>query len=179
MSRSLRRLFVLVAASALLAGCSSTAEKIGNCPAVTSLVETAVATVFRPNTPADPSNMLYTVEVTGTHASCDADKQANTSDTSLEIDFAATRAPNGSATHYKVPYFVAVTQADRILAKKIYTVEFDFAPGATTATFSDTVQSAEVTVGRDKKTFDYNIIVGLQLTKAQLDYNRTTNRYTP
>jgi hypothetical protein len=161
----------------LLAGC--TTDKAGNCPAVTSLVETAVATVFRQEGVADPSNILYTVEITGMTSSCDVDKLADNANTNIDISFRATRAPDGAAAHYKVPYFVAITQSDRIVAKKIYTVEFDFAPGAATASFTDSIGSAQIEVAKDKKTFDYNILVGLQLTRAQLAYNRATGRYQP
>ena len=39
--------------------------------------------------------------------------------------------------------------------------------------------SIHLTVGRDKKPADYGILVGFQLTKAQLDYNRRAGRYAP
>jgi hypothetical protein len=36
-----------------------------------------------------------------------------------------------------------------------------------------------VNAGKDKKTFDYVILAGLQLTKDQLDYNRASGRLNP
>ncbi len=178
MSKSVSRLLILAAAAALVSGCSSN-DKAGNCPAVSTLVETSMGTVFRPGAVADPSNVAYTVEISHVHSSCDVDKQVENANTALEIDFRATRAPNGASAHYEVPYFVVIAQADRILAKKIYKVGFDFAPGQGTALFTDSVDSAAVSAARDKKTYDYNILVGLQLTRAQLNYNRATGRYAP
>jgi hypothetical protein len=161
----------------VLAGCSS--EKANNCPGVSAVVETSIATVFRDNKSTDPTNILYTVEITDVHGACDVDKTAVNSSTDVTVNFRAMRAPNGTAVSYKVPYFVAVSQADRILAKKVYVAEFDFAPGQTTARFSDTVQSADVQAAKDKKTYDYLILVGLQLNKEQLDYNRASGRLNP
>jgi hypothetical protein len=142
-------------------------------------VETSIGTIFKPNTPFDPANMLYTVEIMEVHGTCDVDKTAVNSSTDITVSFRATRAPSGAAASYKVPYFVSISESDRILAKKVYTTEFRFEPGQTTTTFSDTVQSADVTAGKDKKTFDYLVLVGLQLTKEQLDYNRASGRLTP
>jgi hypothetical protein len=177
MSHSIRRLLILAASAALLAGCSS--EKIDYCPGVSSLIQTSIATIFRPDTTADPSNVLYTVEIMSVQPTCDADKTGDTANTSLDVKFRATRTPNGAPAHYKVPYFVAVTREAHIVAKKVFTVEFDFAPGQSTVLFHDAIGSAAVTAGRDKKSFDYNVLVGLQLTRDQLDYNRASGHYAP
>ncbi len=177
MSKTLRRLMLVASLLPVLAGCAS--DKANNCPGVSSIVETSVGTIFKPNAPMDPANMLYTIEITEVHGSCNVDKTAVNSSTDVDITFRATRGPNGGGANYKVPYFVSISQADRILAKKVYSIDFAFAPGETTTTFSDTVQSADVTAGKEKKTFDYLILVGLQLTKEQLDYNRASGRLTP
>jgi hypothetical protein len=177
MFKTLRPVMLAALLLPVLAACSS--DKANNCPGVSSVVETSIATVFKVGAPVDPANMLYTVEITDVHGTCDVDKPAVNSSSDVTVNFRATRPPNGVATSYKMPYFVAVSQADRILAKKTYMVNFDFAPGQTVATFSDTVQSADVSAAKDKKTFDYLILVGLQLTKEQLDYNRASGRLNP
>ncbi len=177
MSKISRHLLLLAPAIALLAGCSSARER--DCPAVSTIVDTSIGTVFKPGAAADPSNELYTVEITGVQSSCDVDKSAVSSDTSLNVSFRATRAPNGGQARYKIPYFVAISQGDRILAKKEFAVDFGFEPGQTAVTFTDSVDSTTVTAGKDKKTFDYAILVGIQLTKAQLQYNRASSRLVP
>jgi hypothetical protein len=177
MSRTFRTVMFAALLLPVLAGCSS--DKANNCPGVSAIVDTSIGTNFKPNTPIDPANILYTVEITEVHGSCDVDKTAVNSSTDVSVSFRATRPPNGTSASYKVPYFVAVSQSDRILAKKVYTTEFQFAPGQTTATFSDTVQSADVSAGKEKKTYDYLILVGLQLTKDQIDYNRASGRLMP
>lgn len=177
MSKTLRRLMLVASILPVLAGCAS--DKANNCPGVSSIIETSIGTIFQPGKPVDPSNMLYTVEITSVHGTCDVDKPALNSSSDVDVEFRATRGPNGGGANYKVPYFVAISQEDRILAKKVYAIDFAFAPGQTTATFSDTVKSADVQAGKEKKTFDYLILVGLQLTKEQLDYNRASGRLNP
>jgi hypothetical protein len=177
MSKLLRNFVVVVSAAFLLAGCATDKEK--NCPAASIIVDTSIATVFKTNASTDPANVLFTIELTDVRAHCDVDKLALNSDSSVEIHFRATRAPNGGVVEYKFPYFVAVSQADRLLAKKIYTANFSFAPGQTSATFTGSAEAIDVSAGKDKKTFDYVILVGLQLTKEQLEYNRASGRLNP
>jgi hypothetical protein len=106
------------------------------------------------------------------------DKKETTSDANVQVSFRATRAPSGDEVHYKMPYFVAITEgSERVMAKHAYSIEIDFAPGQTTAEVSDTVGSAHLDVAKDKHPYDYQILVGLQLTKAELDYNRQGSHY--
>ena len=177
MSKHFRALLFVVSAAFLASGCSDDKEK--NCPAASAIVDTAIATVFKTGTSPDPANILYTVEVTGVTGHCDVDKQALNSISSVEISFRAIRAPSGAAADYKVPYFIAVSQEDRLLAKKIYVADFSFAPGQTTTTFTQSAESIDVSAAKDKKTYDYNVLVGLQLTKEQLDFNRASGRLNP
>jgi len=177
MSKIFRTLLVVLPALVLASGCASDKEK--NCPAASAIVDTAIATVFKNSASTDPTNILYTVEVTGVRSHCDVDKQAVNSISSVDISFRATRAPNGAAAEYKVPYFIVVSQEERLLAKRIYMADFSFEPGQTTATFTQSAESIDVSAGKEKKTYDYNILVGLQLTKEQLDYNRASGRLDP
>lgn len=160
-----------------LAACSS--DRTGDCPTITGVTDASVATMFRPGTTPDSSNILYTVELTSVKGDCDLDKQERTSDANLELNFRVTRAPSGAEAHYTVPYFVAVTEGRRILAKRNYTISVDFAPGQTVATANDRVGSAHLDVAKDKHPYDYQVLAGLQLSRAQLDYNRRTGHYGP
>lgn len=154
-----------------LAACQS--DKTGECPTMTALVPASEESVFVPGSTADPSNLLYKVEILGVDGSCDLDKKSTSADVSLDIRFRATRAPSGSSAGYTVPYFVAVTEGtDRVIAKRKFTVEFSFAPGQSSVDFADTVASTKVTASGEKKTYDYQVLAGLQLTKEQLEYNQ-------
>jgi hypothetical protein len=178
MKAALQRLpLAVLAAACLLSGCADKSKQ-ANCPGMVALAEAARESVFREGTSPDPSNVLYTVQVVGVKGTCDIDKKAHTADASIDIHFRATRAPTGASAQYSVPYFVAVTQADRIINKKAFQAQFAFVPGEAVADFTDTVGSTEIDPEKGKHPYDYQILVGLPLTKAQLDYNRTIGRFT-
>jgi hypothetical protein len=146
---------------------------------MTGVTDASVRTVFRPAATQDPANLLYTAEITRVVGGCDFDKKTRVTDAQLIVDFRATRAANGAAAQYTVPYFVAVTQGARILARHPYAVTLSFQPGQTIATATETIGSTHINPSKDRQPYDYQILVGLQLSRAELDYNRRTAHYQP
>jgi hypothetical protein len=166
-------------AALLLSGCVSDTEK-GLCPTAAVLVPTSAMTVFRQNAPADPSGELYTVWMTNVKSSCDFDKDDKTTDSKLRIIISAKRAPTGQEASYRVPYFVTVTHGgDRIMTKKMYLADVTFPAGETAVSFEQGVDSVAIKPTRGAKIGEYQILVGLQLTQAQLDYNTKNNHFAP
>jgi hypothetical protein len=150
------------------------------CPDAAVLAPTSALTVFRENGPADPSGELYTVWMTNVDSGCDYNKDNKSTDSHLVIHFSAKRAPSGEAANYRVPYFITVTHGgDRILTKKLFLADVAFAPGAATASFDQKVGSTVIQLGRGAKVGEYQIIAGLQLTQAQLDYNIKNYHFAP
>ena len=72
-----------------------------------------------------------------------------------------------------------ITPEEAAVLRQNYKVEFQLDPGHASTTFTDNVASVVVNFGKDKWPWDYQLLVGLQLSKAQLDYNRTVGPYTP
>ena len=166
-------------AALLLSGCVSDTEK-GLCPTAAVLAPTSAMTVFRQNAPADPSGELYTVWMTNVKFSCDFDKDSRSTDTKLRIQFSAKRAPTGEAANYRVPYFVTVTHGgDRIMTKKMYLADVSFPAGESSISFEQEVDSVVIKPTRGAKIGEYQILSGLQLTQAQLDYNTKNYKYAP
>jgi hypothetical protein len=160
-----------------LAACSSDSQ-VEQCPSVSLLADTSSLTALQENPPAQPS-VAYTVQMVKAKRDCDLPKHSRRATASVDIDFRATRAQAGAAASYTVPYFVAITSEGKILAKQLFQVQFAFEPGQATASFTDSVNSLSLTIGRDKHATDYGVLIGFQLTKAQLDYNRRAGRYAP
>ena len=149
------------------------------CPDAVILANTASLPAFDPAKGADPSNILYTVAMTNVTTRCDYSKRQFTSDANLKIFFHANRSPGGEAVRYRVPYYVAVTSNGEIQDKQIHWLEFDFPKGVTGVTGEAAVDSVVVKVGKTNKPYEYHLIAGFQLTKAQVDYNKTMGRYEP
>lgn len=179
---SLRRAATLrltLLSALLLTGCTTDMDK-GLCPSANVLTPTSVLTVFRANAPTDPSGELYTVWMNNVKSGCDFDKDTLVTDSNMRIHFKATRASSGEAGTYKVPYFVAVThKGSRVMTKKMFIANVAFGPGETATEFEDEVGPTVIKIARGNKVGEYEILIGFQLTQAQLDYNTKNHHYAP
>jgi hypothetical protein len=175
----MRIVTLAILSALLLSGCSSDAQK-GLCPSAAVLAPTSALTVFRENAPADPSGVLYTAWMMNVKSACDFDKNDRSTVSRVHLQFAAERAPNSAAATYRVPYFVSVTHGgNRIMTKKLYLAEVSFAAGEANVSFEQTVDSIDIKPERGAKIGEYQILVGLQLTSAQLEYNTKNHNYAP
>jgi len=175
----MRIVMFAILSALLLGGCSSDTKK-GLCPSAAVLAPTSALTVFRQNAPADPSGIQYTAWMTNVKSGCDFDKDDKSTTSRIHLMFSATRPPTSEAASYRVPYFVTVTHGgDRIMTKKLYLADVAFSAGQTDVSFQQSVDSIEIKPERGAKVGEYQILVGLQLTQAQLDYNIKNHHYAP
>jgi hypothetical protein len=143
-----------------------------------AVLDASSLTVFRQGTTPDPTNVLYNVRIVDVSGKCAFNKKKRSADTDLTVTFRATRAPSGDAVQYSAPYFVGITEGtDRILARQAYAVPFEFAPGQSTVTFTDEIKSASLSAKYGSLPYDYQVLVGLQVSKEQLEYNRNKGNY--
>lgn len=163
----------------LLTGCQSAKIK-ALCPVASILADTSRLTMFKAGMQGDPAGEQYQLRVVEVKTSCDVDIDEGTSDSDIDITFRATRAPSGDAGHFTAPFYVAsVLNGTTILNKTILGTVFDFAPGEASVTFTENVPSTQIKYDNGKKPYEYGILVGLQLTREQLDYAKTHGRYAP
>jgi hypothetical protein len=166
----------IAAAFALLAGCVG--QKTDNCPTLAAMLDASSLTVFRQGTTPDPANVLYTVRIVDVTGSCSFNKKKRSADSDVTVTFRATRAPTGDAVQYTVPYFMGITEGtDRVLTREAFSVPFEFAPGEASVTFTDNIKDADVVAKYGSLPYDYQVLVGLQITKEQLEYNRNKGNY--
>ncbi len=176
----MRRSFpYIVAAGLVVVGLSGCGHAVKPCPGAAALADAASLTAFPDGAAPDPSHALYTAQITDVTTDCDLDKKFRSADSSLAITFRVSLAPTGVPLHGTIPYFVLVNGDGGILTRRNFKIEFQLDPGQATTTFKDNVASIVIDNGKDKQPWDYQLLVGLQLTKAQLDYNRTVGPYTP
>ena len=171
------RAFAVAALAVAVSSCASD-KKVDYCPGIASVLDATIATQFKPGTASDPANVVYTVQIADVKGKCKFDKQGKTSESDLTITFQATRAAPGDAAQYTVPYWVAVTEGTRVIARQARNVAISFEAGATTATVEEDVDSISLVTDGEKKPYEYQTLVGLQLTKAQLDYNRSVGLFS-
>lgn len=180
-------LAALTAAAVLLSGCDTwrsavnyiRADSAAVCPDVSILANTSVIPAFDPALGADPSNVVYTARMRDLKSRCDFSKRDNQIDASVRVFFQVTRPPGGEEAHYKVPYYIAVTSGGQIVDKQVHWLEFEFPKATADMRVEDLVDSVVIPVARDKKSFEYHLLLGFQLTQAQLDYNKKMGQYLP
>lgn len=169
----------MVVAATLLFGCGLQAAKIKMCPVASILADTAVYPGFRAGAEGDPAGETFEARLVDVTTDCDFDADKQRSDSSVELSFHATRTPTGEAVTYSVPYYLAVTYAGQILTKRTFDVKFSFRPGESATDFTADVDSILTQVDAGKLPYDYQILVGLQLSDSQMNYIKLMGRYTP
>lgn len=170
-----------------LSGCSTwhsitsyiSSDNANVCPDAAILANTAILPAFDPAKGADPSGVAYNVTVTDVRTRCDYRKTKNDFDANVQVKFKATRPPGGEEAHYRVPYFVAVTTGGDIIDKQIHWLEFEFDKTQSVATAEQFVDDIHVDVAKQKHSYEYHLLVGFQLTQAQIDYNKKMGQYLP
>lgn len=164
----------LLASALALSSCGSSTPKGFICPAASALIDTASMTVLSPG----GTEPAYHVDLRRVVSNCDFDPDSNQVIARLAIDFTATRPAGGGEVQYSVPYFIGVSvDGTTIVDKKPYAVQIAFGAGQVTTLLSQRVESFVIVPAPEKKPTDYQMLVGLQLTKDQLDYNRRVGRY--
>ncbi len=173
-----RHALLLAAAAALaLTGCNQ--NVIQQCPSAAVLSDTAVLTVMRPGAPADLSGEAYTATMGSVTNSCSFSRTAGAATSSNDFTIRVTRAPSPDGLRVTLPYFIALTQGERILNKKNLTITLEFAPGASSITQEITPEDTVVPLEIGHPPTDYQLLFGFQLTDAQRAYAQTRTRFIP
>jgi hypothetical protein len=170
------RLCAALAATALLAGCSDgpdlfgeTVENPGICPDVSVLAD--AAEVFEMGGPAAPENVTVHGVIGDFQGGCDYSE--NAVEVSLSLVVGGERGPALSGDSATTDYFVAVVDPDgQILNKRIFDVTFDFSEGARTASEQQLYQRIPLPNGPFSGP-NYQVLLGFQLSEAELAYNRS------
>jgi len=160
----------------LLSACSSDDERLRVCPRVGVLYDASRLTLFGLSGAELDENVAYNAEIQNASIRCKHDGDEVTSE--VEFDLEIVAGPMATSGKQTFRYFVAVTELNRrVLDKKYYTYDADF---------DDDDNRLRVTRKADKIRFSfarlgrpdlYEILVGWDLTAAQLDYNRSHSAF--
>jgi hypothetical protein len=178
MSRLFRPALVVLGACLLMSGCNG--ARIVPCPGTAILADAAVRPVLKAGAVgADPSALLYRVEIIGISQSCSLNTRLGESNSDIRLSFRATRPPSGEAVRYAIPYFVAVNQGERIITKRAYNATLQFAAGAATVTFETSIDGTVLRFENGRLPTDYQYLVGLDVSEAERGYLKAMGRFAP
>lgn len=138
-----------------------------NCPHVEVLQQANTITAFEPGR-SDVAAQLTTAQITGVAGSCQPSDDHTTAKVTFKAGFTATNGPANHGQPVTLPYFVAVTSDNRIIAKALHSITLKFGDNANTANADS--PTLTIDVPNDDASATYEVLVGFQMTQAQLDY---------
>ena len=161
---------------ALLAACGdSVNEKFAPpCPVPSIPRDSSDLRRFR-GTGRDITDSVLDGRVTGIEGSCTRGDSGFVTAT-LSVGMELTRGPANPGRTADVAYFVAVSEGDRILDKKIYNLRADFPSNTERLRLVGDQIELQLPVTSTKTAAAYRINIGFQLTPEELQVNRTRPR---
>lgn len=147
----------------------------GDCPRIEVVDELSMLSEYvNPQSPAQ-NEKISNVAISSAESTCTYGNRSVTVD--LKLNFNGELGPQGKITpgdkpFFSYPYFVAVTDtSDKILAKEIFAAPMTYETGQNTKTYIETLRQIIPAENRAQGS-RYKIMIGFQLTKAQLAENR-------
>ena len=168
----LSRLLLAALPVAVLAGCGGDKEAAfaPPCPRPSIPRDAADLFHFRGNG-RDITDSVLEGRVTGVGGDCTRDGP-NTVVTNVSVGIDLTRGPAARGRAADVAYFIAVSDGEKILDKRVYTLRAEFPENTDRLRLSGDSVELRLPVTRQKTAAAYTITVGFQLTPAELEFNR-------
>ena len=171
-SLTLRNLTLLAAATGALAACNRSEGFAPACPQLALLRDGGDLTRFV-GSGRDVTDLVLDAHLTAVPATCKYLDRSNTQvQATLSVMMSLGRGPAMHGRTIDVPYFIAVTDGDRVLDRQGYALRADFPANADRITATSDQVILDFPVSREKSAAAYQIWVSFQLTPQELAYNR-------
>jgi hypothetical protein len=170
-ARSLRLILPLALAGVALGACSSSKDVTQfACPRFGGLDTATQQVKFRPGDGKDLTDVMYMVRLGSVQRKCEYDKSGVAIE--MTVGFGLELGPANPDRNATFQYFVAIADADsNVLAKEVFPVTLAFPANVGFVEKTDQLDQ-RIPLPRGRSASAYQIIVGLQLTEAELEYNR-------
>ncbi|VAW11067.1 hypothetical protein MNBD_ALPHA09-1463 [hydrothermal vent metagenome] len=176
-----KRWFLRAAAcSAALAvsGCSTSFSDIDifsseppPCPSAGTLVDAATITEFAKARSTADSNIRYRAEITRSAYDCSVSGNSVTGTVGIVGEVSLGR--RGRAGDITLPLFIAVTIRDaEVVTKRFEVVDVTIPRGQKRASFEKIIPNFDFDIRSGRKTVDYELLIGFNLSPEQVAYNR-------
>lgn len=167
----------LVVAGATLVGCSSKDKEMNVCPRVAVLTEAGRITSFQPGPGRDILDIDFEGDIGDIIASCEfPDPKKDVRSVTIQVGpvFVFTRGAANSDPKIDFTYFVSVVRDGEILSKQQFEAQTSFAANRSRVIAQDNDPPITVDIPLPYKgaEYEYEVLVGFQLTADQLAYNR-------
>ncbi|MCQ9155797.1 hypothetical protein [Acidomonas methanolica] len=125
----------------------------------------------------DVGDLVAHASLTGMTGACEAgptgEHHQRTVRTRISLAMTIQRGPAAAVEALDLPYFVAVVRNGKILDKKVFHATAAFEPNTSLTAVNTPIRIIDLPASDSIEDTDYHMVVGFQLTRAQLQYNRT------
>ena len=161
---------------AVVSGCGmfGPPEPQFDCPTAAGVADAAVLSKFRPGPGRDLTDVRYQVRLADVTSECRYDSKGV--DVRMRAGFALELGPANPDRRAAYDFFVAITDPnDEIVAKRIFTTPLAFPTNVGYVEHVEELQQ-RIPLPKGGSAADYKIIIGLQLTAEELEFNRAYER---
>ena len=161
-----------------LAACAGSSERAPACPRAAVLNDAATLTRFAPGGGRDPLDIDFDVEIADLASGCQFEKKGKTFDrlvVAVAPVLITTRGPANASRKAEYGYFVSLIDPDgNIISRQSFpvTVPFSGNQRQLTQRDDDPPVTIDIPLTRVEDAVNYEILLGLQLTEDELQYNR-------
>jgi hypothetical protein len=160
----------------LLVGCSSDDKDKKVCPRVAVLSEAGSLTRFAPGGGRDILDIDFQGEIGDLIAACEYPDSKGGRKVVVQVApvFVLSRGAANTDRRASFTYFVSVVRNEQILSKQPYEIVWEFAGNRSRVVIKDDDPPITIDIPLPYKAaeFEYEVIVGFQLTPEELAYNQ-------
>lgn len=162
-------IFLAAAAALAVSACASEPD-VRVCPPAGSVAGVERMTSFRAGGGEDLTDVQFTARVDAVESVCEYDDDGV--EVAMNVWLVAERGPADTTREASLQYFVAIEDGPgNFTAKQIYDITLPFEGNRRRVGVLEEVD-IEIPTPADKSFAEIRILIGLQITPEQVDYNR-------
>jgi hypothetical protein len=171
----MRSKILLAATAALtLSACATDKPEERLCPPAGAVAGVERMTSFRPGGGQDLTEVAFTAQVDSVESVCQYDDEGV--EVAMNIRLVAERGPADTTRQADLQYFVAIENGPgNFTAKEVYDVSLPFEGNRRRIGVVEEVDIM-IPTPADKNFADIRILIGLQITPEQVEYNKRARR---
>jgi hypothetical protein len=157
-----------------LFGCGPTPNEFAPlCPAAQLIPALADVTRYAgPGPTHDVTDLVFQGRVVAVNGSCSAGDDKGVLPAKVKVAISVRRGPAMKGREADVPVFLAVTEGNTVRDKKVFPLHVAFPPNVEQFTITSPEIDLNLPVSAKKSGAVYSVIVGFQLSPAELAANR-------
>ena len=144
------------------------------CPQVQILEYADTLTEFAGGAGRDVTDVVLRGRLVNFEGECNVEE--DTVELDLALDFLIERGPASRGGKGRFAYFVAISEFHPAPSgKRVFPIELEFESGVNRVAYRDRI-AVRIPVAEGRNASDFNLFIGFQLDRGQLEFNRSGGR---